>query len=94
MENRQKLFRAMKKFIFSLAVLFIASAAMACPVCERNQPKMLKGIVHGAGPQSNWDYVGVVIISIVTLITLFYTIKYLARPGEKNKDHIKYHILN
>lgn len=83
----------MKKYFLSLISIFSITAAFACPVCERNQPKALRGIVHGAGPQSNWDYVGVVIISIVTLITLYYTIKWVARPGEKNRDHIKYHIL-
>ena len=83
----------MKMIILSLCLLLPVTIAIACPVCERNQPKALRGVLHGAGPQSNWDYVGVILISIITGITLFYTIKYLARPGEKNADHIKYHIL-
>ncbi len=84
----------MKKFILFALIIFNICIVMACPVCERNQPKLLKGIVHGAGPESNWDYVGVVIISIIALITLYYSVKWLIRPGEKNPDHIKYHILN
>jgi hypothetical protein len=70
----------------------MALASVACPVCERNQPKLLKGIVHGKGPDSNWDYVSIWITIIISLIALFYTIKCLIKPGEKNKTHIKYSI--
>ena len=65
----------------------------ACPVCERNQPKILRGVVHGAGPDSNWDYVSIGITMIAALVTLYFTIKWIAKPGEKNTDHIKYSIL-
>lgn len=82
----------MKTLIF-LTTLIITGIANACPTCERNQPKVLKGIVHGAGPDSNWDYVIVFVIGIIALATLFYTIKWLINPGEKNTDHIKYSIL-
>lgn len=85
----------MKKLILLFIVFFtIHVATYACPVCERNQPKALKGIVHGSGPQSNWDYVGGAITGILVIFTLFYTIKWLIKPGEKNTDHIKYSILN
>lgn len=85
----------MKKFTLATALWLGAYAiAMACPVCERNQPKLLKGIVHGAGPQTNWDYISVWMTAIITIITLFFTIKWLIKPGEKNDDHIKYSILN
>lgn len=68
-------------------------AVFACPVCERNQPKVLRGIVHGAGPESNWDYISIWFTIIIALITLFYSLKWLIKPGEKNTDHIKYSIL-
>lgn len=84
----------MKKFIISaLLMLAIQLAAIACPVCERNQPKVLRGIVHGAGPESNWDYVSVIVTGIIACFTLFYSIKWLVKPGEKNSNHIKYSIL-
>lgn len=84
----------MKKFIiFTLLMFAIQLAAIACPVCERNQPKALRGIVHGAGPESNWDYASVVLTAIIACITLFYSIKWLVKPGEKNSNHIKYSIL-
>ena len=76
-------------------VLFIACTipAWACPVCERNQPKVLKGVVHGqAGSQ--WDYLIVWIVVGITLVTLYLSVKWLIRPGESNPDHIKYSILN
>ena len=67
--------------------------AFACPVCQRNQPKIIRGIVHGSGPDSNWDYVSIWITILIALITLFFSVKWLIKPGEKNSDHIKYSIL-
>ena len=83
-----------KLIIFFTLFTCIELASYACPVCERNQPKALKGIVHGSGPESNWDYVGAGITGIITCLTLFYSIKWLVKPGEKNPSHIKYSILN
>ncbi len=90
----KQIIKKMKKLITTTLFLFtIQLLSIACPVCERNQPKPLRGIVHGAGPENNWDYISVWIIGIITLITLVYTIKYLVKPGEKNTDHIKFSIL-
>lgn len=85
----------MTRIVF-LAFLFLisAGAARACPVCERNQPDVLKGIVHGAGPGSNWDYVIVWLTAGVVLVTLFYSVRWLVNPGERSGDHIKRTILN
>jgi hypothetical protein len=83
----------MKKIILVANLSIIAIFTYVCPVCERNQPKLLKGIVHGKGPDSNWDYVSVWITIIISLAALFYTIKWLNQPGEKNNKHIKYSIL-
>ena len=66
--------------------------AFAFPVCERNQPKILRGIVHGSGPDSNWDYVSNWTTILIEFLTLFFSIKWLVKPGEKNLDHIKYSI--
>lgn len=85
----------MKKTIFPIIFLFLqASVAFACPVCDKQQPKILQGISHGTGPQSNWDYAIVWAAVIIVLLTLFYTVKWLARPGEKGDDHIKRTVLN
>lgn len=86
--------KIMKKYILLILLLFaIQVVALSCPVCERNQPKVLKGIVHGAGPESNWDYISVVIVAIIACLTLFYSIFWLIKPGEKSLSHIKYSIL-
>ena len=77
----------------ALILLFINLTLWACPTCERNQPKFLRGIVHGSGPESNWDYISIILTIIIALVTLFYSVKWLAKPGEKNSDHIKYSIL-
>jgi hypothetical protein len=84
----------MKKILLSIVVLLNVLYVFACPVCERNQPKILKGITHGAGPESKWDYVIVWVTVAIVLTTLFFSVKWLIRPGEKSDRHIKRFILN
>ena len=82
----------MKKAITFLFLIVFQTTTFACPVCERNQPKILRGIVHGAGPDSNWDYVSIVITAIIAVFALIYSIKWLLKPNENNQNHIKYSI--
>lgn len=82
----------MKKIFTFILLLCVQLAAIACPVCERNQPKVLRGVVHGSGPDSNWDYVSIVLTIIIALVALFYSVKWLIKPNENNQDHIKYSI--
>ena len=77
-----------------IAPLLINYITYACPACEKQQPKLLKGITHGAGPDGNWDYVIVAIVVIIVLFTLFFSVKWLIRPGEQSQSHIKRLILN
>ena len=84
----------MKKLLLSITAIFSVFAAIACPVCERQQPGVLQGIAHGGGPQSNWDYIIILTAVIIVLMTLFYSIKWLIHPGEQSASHIKYLILN
>jgi len=78
--------------IFNL-IVFISSA-LACEVCKQNQPKPLKNITHGAGPQGDWDYVIIIIGIIIVSLTLFYSLKFLINPPEKGPDHIKNIVVN
>lgn len=71
-----------------------ALAGLACPACEKQQPKLLRGISHGAGPDSNWDMVIVWFIGIIVVFTLIFSIKFLVKPGEKSETHIKRFILS
>ncbi|MBX3253487.1 MAG: hypothetical protein KF862_05045 [Chitinophagaceae bacterium] len=84
--------KKIKLLLFLLATSFVP--AMACPVCERQQPEVLKGIVHGAGPESQWDYAIVWTMLAIVALTLFFSVKWLLRPGEKSDTHIKRVILN
>lgn len=84
----------MKKLILLLPVLLMVVNAWACPACEKQQPKVLRGIAHGTGPQSNWDYVIVIFTAILVVLTLFFSVKWLIKPGEKQANHIKRNILN
>jgi hypothetical protein len=75
-------------------LLFINTAALACEVCKKQQPKMLQGVTHGAGPQSDWDYVIVAISAFIVIVSFFLSVKLILRPGETNKTHIKRSVLN
>ena len=70
------------------------SGVMACEVCKKQQPEILRGVTHGAGPQSDWDYVVVWGAVVIVVISLFYAVKWILHPGEKDSEHIKRSILN
>ncbi len=80
--------------MLSLAILATCLVAFACPPCEVAQPRYLKGITHGTGPQSNWDFLIISITAVIVIATLFFSIKWLLKPGEKSDTHIKNMILN
>lgn len=84
----------MKKYILILISILLNSTSFACPVCERNKQNALLKLSHGSNPSSNWDYLIVIVMIIIAIVTLFYCIKWLIKPNEKNKNHIKYSFLN
>jgi hypothetical protein len=85
----------MKKIISTLVLITTSLTPYACPVCERAKAKIPFGsLSHGPLPTSNWEYVAVWVVVISVALTLFYSIKWLIKPSENNKDHIKYSILN
>ena len=80
--------------IYSIIFLLFGRIAFACDTCKLRQPKLTQGWTHGIGPESNWDWFIVGMIALITLFTLFFSVKFLLKPGEKNKKHIKNSILN
>lgn len=84
----------MKRLLLLTTLILSSIGAFACPVCEKQQPAMLKGISHGTGPQSDWDMVIVWIMIVIVALTLFFSIKFLVHPGEKSQTHIKRFILD
>jgi len=83
-----------RKICLFIALLLCELTSLACPACAKQQPKLLRGITHGTGPDSQWDYVIVIATLIATCITLFYSIKWLIRPNESIQGHIKFSIIN
>lgn len=81
----------MKKTLQITVVLFLLGqqVAMACDVCQKNQPTGFKNITHGAGPSGNFDYVIMGTALIIVLATLYLSFKYLIKPQETDPDHIK-----
>ena len=84
----------MKKIIITVMGAATAQVSYACEVCARQQPKILRGITHGVGPEGMWDYVIVGTTAVVGVIALFYSMKWILRPGEQEPGHVKYSILN
>jgi len=84
----------MKRFLSVFWLILFSATLNACPVCEKQQPKVLRGITHGTGPDSQWDYIIVSLAIAVVLFTLFYSLKWIFSPGEKSDDHIKQIIFN
>lgn len=84
----------MKKLLLLPSFMLIHIASIACEVCKKQQPKVLRGIAHGAGPQSDLDYLIVGGTVLIVVVSLFYSIKWIVHPGEKESEHIKYSILN
>lgn len=84
----------LKRITLMLMLVSVAAAGWACPVCEKQQPKVLRGVAHGAGPDSDWDYLIVGAIAVVVLVTLYYAMKWLVRPGEDTPNHIKRNVLD
>ncbi len=84
----------MKKLLLIIPLLFISFLSIACPACEKQQPKLLKGISHGSGPEGTIDMIIIWSSAVIVLLTLFFSIKWIIKPGEKSPDHIKRLILN
>lgn len=82
-----------KKIVLLFTMFCSHIAVFACSVCEKQQPKMLQGITHGTGPQSDWDYAAVWAIIVVVVATLYFSLKWMIWPGEKSPTHIKRMIL-
>ncbi len=83
-----------KKMIFLVAIMFWVFPSFACEVCQVNQPKMLKNITHGTGPQGNTDLIIIWTAAVIVTVTLIYSIKYLVNPKENKKDHIKNSVID
>lgn len=86
----------MKNVVKNIAVtlcFLYTSYLLACDTCKLRQPKVTQNLTHGAGPESDWDWFIVAIAIAITLLAFFYSVKYLVKPGEKNKNHIKYSFL-
>jgi hypothetical protein len=84
----------MKKLILIITLAFSRFMTLGCPGCRLQQPKILRGITHGTGPRHQWDMLIVWAAVAVVLFTLYYSVKWLIRPGEQGGDHIKRFILN
>ena len=77
-----------------LLMLILKLDAMASVPCSNQSSGKFGDSAPGAGPDSNWDYLIVLVMVIITLYVLIATIKCFVKPGEKSDEHIKRMILN
>jgi hypothetical protein len=84
----------MKKLVMTVWLVAAAGVSHACDVCTRQQPKVWRGVTHGAGPDGVWDYVIVGATAVIGVIALFYATMWIVRPGEREPGHVKYSIFN
>jgi hypothetical protein len=84
-----------KRALLLITALLISGTleVCACTVCKSQQPKALRGVMHGAGPTNPWDYVITICAALIVLYTLVMSIRLIIRPGEKDPGHIKNFIL-
>ena len=79
-----------KRLLLSIfSFLSIHQIGMACDPCQKQQPKVLQGITHGTGPQSNWDYVIIVATALSVLWCFVYSVKYLMKPTKTSHEHFQ-----
>lgn len=86
----------MKRILITVGTILLLtlSPAMACDVCQEQQPRVLRNITHGAGPQGTTDFIIIAVAAVIVSLTLIYSIKYLWKPGEKSPNHVKNSILD
>lgn len=88
------------KFINSIATLYFVfgmgtiPAALACELCESQQPAMWRGITHGPGPEGDLDHLITWSAVVIVGVTLYLSIKFLVKPKENQAGHIKNIVVN
>lgn len=82
------------KSLLTSVFMLIINIVNACPVCEEQQPQIIRGISHGVGADSYLDWVIIFTITAITLLVLFYSVKHLIYQKENKYNHIKETILN
>jgi hypothetical protein len=83
----------MKNYLF-LLLLFASTYYKACEACDLKQPKITRGLTHGAGPQGFGDWLAVGVIVVISILTVIYFVKYTIKPESKKGNHIKNSVLN
>jgi hypothetical protein len=77
------------RILAALMLAFSFGDAIACEVCKKNQPEVLQDISHGTGAQADFDYIIIWSAVIIVGFTLFLSLKFLIRPNEGGKEHVK-----
>lgn len=82
-----------KKLVF-LLFLGYQYLAKACEACDLQQPKITRGLTHGPGPKNMFEWMAVIAILIISVLTVYYFIKYLIKPDPQKTDKLKNNVLH
>jgi len=65
-----------KIILATMISLGITSSTLACELCKSQQPKVLRELAHGMGPQGAVDYLivwtGVAVVILALITTLYF----------------------
>jgi len=78
-------------FVFGMGAI---PTALACELCESQQPAMWRGITHGPGPEGDLDHLITWSAVVIVGVTLYLSIKFLVKPKENQAGHIKNIVVN
>lgn len=76
-----------RSFIVILLSYFISFTSFAREVNDKHQAT--KKAVEDSNPHGHWDLLIMVVSLTIVAIVLFFSIKFLVWPREKNNDHVK-----
>ncbi|WP_313361129.1 hypothetical protein [Empedobacter sp.] len=56
----------------TILLLGLYSYAKACDACKLQQPKITQDFTHGTGPESNWNWFIVILITIIIIYIILF----------------------
>lgn len=89
LNKRKSILKKTKTLCLLVMGTWASLPTRACELCKDNQPKALRNITHGTGPQGDVDWIIIWSAVIIVGITLFLSLKYLIKPKEDQAGHIK-----
>ncbi|MBC8156528.1 MAG: hypothetical protein H7Z72_26900 [Bacteroidetes bacterium] len=79
----------MKTYSLTILGWLLTTVALACPICDKRQPKGFAGITHGTGPEGAFDYWMLYGSIAVVVLTLLLFVRFMIRPETRAMYRLK-----